>query len=29
VILVEHIMGMPIVLDVRDDEPDEGAIARM
>src|SRR5581483_4911708 len=26
---VEHSMGMPIVLDVRDDEPDEGAIARM
>jgi thiamine biosynthesis lipoprotein len=29
VILVEHIMGMPIVLDVRDEQPDEGAIARM
>jgi thiamine biosynthesis lipoprotein len=29
VIHVEQIMGMPIVLDVRDDEPDAGAIARM
>jgi thiamine biosynthesis lipoprotein len=28
-VIVEHIMGMPIVLDVRDDEPDEGAIDRM
>jgi thiamine biosynthesis lipoprotein len=29
VTLVEQIMGMPIVLDVRDDQPDAGAIARM
>jgi thiamine biosynthesis lipoprotein len=29
VIHVEQIMGMPIVLDVRDEDPDVGAIARM
>jgi thiamine biosynthesis lipoprotein len=29
VIRVEHVMGMPIVLDVRDEAPDEGAIERM
>jgi thiamine biosynthesis lipoprotein len=29
VIEVEHIMGMPIVLDVRDERPDAGAVARM
>jgi thiamine biosynthesis lipoprotein len=28
-IVVEHLMGMPIILDVRDDEPDTEAIARM
>jgi thiamine biosynthesis lipoprotein len=28
-VIVEHIMGMPIVLDVRDDEPDDEALARM
>jgi thiamine biosynthesis lipoprotein len=28
-VIVEHIMGMPILLDVRDDEQDEAAIARM
>jgi thiamine biosynthesis lipoprotein len=28
-VIVEHVMGMPIVLDVRDDEPDAGAIDRM
>jgi thiamine biosynthesis lipoprotein len=28
-VIVAHIMGMPIVLDVRDDEPDAGAIGRM
>jgi thiamine biosynthesis lipoprotein len=28
-VIVEHIMGMPILLDVRDDEQDAAAIARM